>query len=241
MHAAAGPERDDDDGPPRGRLPEIAFGLAGIALSAGLVAAIPDLRHAFSLALHGNLDGLHAQFNGLGLAGVALLLGLILAHAVVFYPTEIVTATAGFVYGFLPGLALVTAGWLASAVLAYLLGRALGRPFVHAVFGGRRFSALEHAVERGGVSLLLAVRLIPIVPFSLMGYIAGAVRVPLLRFSWTTVVGYLPLSALVAYLGSQARSLSLGDPRLWIGAGVLVALLGAARLVRIERLPLDGD
>jgi uncharacterized membrane protein YdjX (TVP38/TMEM64 family) len=241
MNAPAGPESHAGEDPPRGRLPEIAFALSGMVLGGALVAGIPDLRQAFSLALHGNLDGLHAEFHGLGLAGVALLLGLIIAHAVVFYPTEIVTATAGFLYGFLPGLALVTAGWLVSAVLAYLLGRALGRPFVHTVFGGRRFNSLERAVERGGVSLLLAVRLIPLVPFSLMGYIAGAVRVPLWRFAWTTVLGYLPQCALLVYFGSQAQSLSIGDPRVWVGAAVILVFLGAARLVRFERVPLDGD
>jgi uncharacterized membrane protein YdjX (TVP38/TMEM64 family) len=219
----------------RGRLSELAFAVGGSLATAGLVALIPDLRHAFSLALHGDLQGLHEQFRDLGAGGVLLLLALILAHAVLLYPTEIVTATAGFLYGFLPGLALVTAGWLASALLAYLLGRALGRPFVHRVFGGRRFASLERAVARGGISLLLVVRLIPVVPFSLTGYVAGAVRVPLWRFSWTTVLGYLPLTALVAYLGSQAQSLSPSDPRVWIGVGVLIGLLAAARLVKLER------
>lgn len=221
----------------RGRSRELAFALGGIVVSAGLVALVPDLRHAASLALDGNLDGLREQFRHLGASGVLLLLALIMAHAVFFYPTEIVTATAGFVYGFLPGLALVTAGWLASALFAYLLGRSIGRPLITFVAGNRRFAGLERNVERGGTSLLLAVRLIPIVPFSLAGYIAGAVRIPIWRFSWTTVVGYLPLTALVAYLGSQAKSLSLSDPRVWIAVGVLLVLLAATRLVSVERDP----
>jgi len=223
----------------RDRLPELAFAFGGILATGAVVALVPDLRHAVSLALHGDLKGLHEQFKHLGAGGVALLLALILAHAVLLYPTEIVTATAGFVYGFLPGLALVTVGWLASALLAYLLGRALGRPFIHSIFGGRRFANLERAVARGGITLLLAVRLIPIVPFSLTGYVAGAVRVPLWRFGWTTVLGYLPLTVLIAYLGSQAESLSVGDPRLWIGVAALVVLLAAARFVKLERTPSE--
>ena len=47
------------------------------------------------------------------------------------------------------------------------------------------------------------------------------------RFSWTTVVGYLPLTALVAYLGSNARSLSLSDPLVWIAVAVAVLVLSA--------------
>jgi uncharacterized membrane protein YdjX (TVP38/TMEM64 family) len=224
----------------RWRVRELAVGLAGIVLSAGLVMLVPDLRHAFSLALNGDLHGLRGQFHRLGTSGVALMLALMLVHAVLFYPTEIVTATAGFVYGFLPGLALVTAGWLASALLAYLLGLAIGRPLISVVAGSRRVSGLERAVERGGTSLLLTVRLIPIVPFSLVGYLAGAVRVRLWRFGWTTLIGYLPLTVLVTYLGSQAETLSLSDPRVWIAVGLLVALLMATRLACVQRI-LQGE
>src|SRR5581483_2045740 len=120
-----------------------------------------------------------------------------LAHAIVYYPTEIVTATAGFVYGFGPALALVTAGWLASALLSYVLGLVIGRPLLRRALGPR-FHRVEEAIESGGTALLISARLIPVVPFSLMGYAAGATRVNVLRFSWTTVVGFLPLSAAVA-------------------------------------------
>jgi uncharacterized membrane protein YdjX (TVP38/TMEM64 family) len=211
-----------------------------VAVGALLVIVIPDLRHAVSHALHGDLDGLRDQFRGLGAGGVALLLGLIMIHAVLLYPTELVTATAGLVYGFLPGLALALGGWLASALLAYLLGRTVGRPLVRRLFGAQRTMRLEGSVARGGVSLLLLMRLIPLVPFSLTGYVAGAARVPVWRFGWTTAVGYLPLTALVAYLGSQSRSLSVGDPRLWLAVGAILLLLGAGRLLR-KRVPFSAQ
>jgi uncharacterized membrane protein YdjX (TVP38/TMEM64 family) len=78
--------------------------------------------------------------------------------------------------------------------------------------------------------------LIPVVPFSLVGYIAGTVRVPLWRFGWTTLIGYLPLTIIVAYLGSQAETLSLSDPRVWLSMGALLALLAATRLPGVGRM-----
>ncbi len=236
MNAASSPEtphREEQAQPSRSRRRELAAGLAAVAAGAGTVAAVSPLRHAATLAVQGDLTGLRHQFLALGSGGVALLLALILAHAVIFYPTELVTATAGLVYGFLPGLGIAMGGWLASALLAYALGRTVGEPLAQLLFGQRRFLAARAAVERGGVRLLLAMRLIPLVPFSLTGYVAGASRVPIWRFSWTTVVGYLPLSALVAYLGSQSRSLSLTDPRLWVGAALILAMLAFARPFRI--------
>ena len=67
-------------------------------------------------------------------------------------------------------------------------------------------------IERGGVTLLIGVRLIPIVPFSLVCYAAGAARVPPWRFVWTTAVGYLPITALSVYFGTRLEGLSLTDP-----------------------------
>ncbi len=147
-----------------------------------------------------------------------------LGHAIFFYPSEIVTATAGFVYGFAPGLAFVVVGWLLGALLSYALGASVGRPLLRSVLG-RRFTRLERGMERGGISLLLSARLIPVVPFALVGYAAGATRISIWRFSWTTVVGYLPLTAAVAYLGSQAQTLSTRDPLVWVSASALVAVI----------------
>lgn len=216
----------------RSRWVDMGVGLASAGLGAAMVLSVPELRHALSLSVQGDLEGLRRLFLGLGGGGVALLMALMIVHAVIFYPTEALTATAGLVYGFLPGLALVTVGWLASALLAYLLGRTVGEPLARLLFGARRFAAFERAVSRGGVPLLLAARLVPLVPFSMTGYVAGAMRVPLWTFGWTTVVGYLPLTALVAYLGSQSRSLSAADPRLWIGLALMLLMLGAARAFR---------
>jgi uncharacterized membrane protein YdjX (TVP38/TMEM64 family) len=221
----------------RPRLIELTATAASVAAGAVLVLAVPDLRHAVTLAASGDLHGLHRLFQGLGAAGAALLLGLILVHAVVWYPTELVTATAGLAYGFLPGLALALGGWVVSAMLSYALGRTVGEPVARLLFGARRVEAFSQAVIRRGVPPLLAARLVPIVPFSLTGYVAGAVRVPLWRFAWTTVVGYLPLCALVAYLGAESRTLSTGDPRLWLGVGAIVALLVATRGLRRLLVP----
>lgn len=219
----------------RSPLARAIVAIATVAAVVLLFALVPALRHAVTLALHGDLNGLRRQIRGLGTGGVLLLFVLMIAHAVIFYPSEIITATAGFGYSFLPGLALSAAGWLISALLSYLLGRTLGRPLLYAIFGARRFASLERAVERGGTPLLLASRFIPIVPFSLMGYVAGAVKVNVYRFAWTTVVGYLPLTIAVAYFGSRAQSISLSSPLLWGLVLLFVVLLAAARFVDIGR------
>ena len=72
-------------------------------------------------------------------------------------------------------------------------------------------------IDRGGVTLLIALRLLPIVPFSLISAAAGAARVPFRRYCWTTAVGFLPITALAVYLGTRLEGISLTDPAV-IGA-----------------------
>jgi len=119
----------------------------------------------------------------------------------------------------------VMVGWVLNGVVSYWLGRHAARPLLHRLFGAERFEGYERMVERGGITLLLAMRLIPIVPFSLFSYAAGAARVPLGTFVWTTAIAYLPITALFVYFGSRLEDLSLEDPILWIGAVSLIALV----------------
>lgn len=215
------------DSAPRPSLTAVAITLAGFALLAALVLAVPDLRGACEAAVQGDTAGVRGHVDSLGLAGPLLIVALTLVHAIVFYPAEIVDAAAGFAYGFFAALALTMAGWLLSGLLCWAVGRAVARPLLDRWLGEKRFERTEAAIERGGVTLLLAVRLIPIVPFSLVSYAAGAARVPLWRFAWTTVVGYLPITALAVYFGTRLEGLSLGDPLVLGTAAALLALLAA--------------
>jgi len=235
------------DRPNSGRSPipwiEIAITLAGFALLAVLVFAVPALHDAVVAAIHGDSDEVHRQIDSLGAWGPLLIIALALIHTVVFYPAEIVDAAAGFVYGFFPALALVTVGWMLSAMVCYALGASVARPLLDRWLGAERFERTEKMIERGGVTLLIAVRLIPILPFSLVCYAAGAARVPIWRFAWTTVVGYMPITALAVYFGTRLEGLSLTDPLAIGSAAALLALLLIGHWIvrrQAARTPAEG-
>jgi uncharacterized membrane protein YdjX (TVP38/TMEM64 family) len=194
-----------DSRPP---LAEIGITLAGVALLAGLVFAIPELHEAALAAIHGETDKVQSEIASLGIAGPLLILALTLIHAVVFYPAEIVDAAAGLAYGFLPALALMMFGWVLSGLACFFVGRSVARPLLDRWFGSERFERIEARIERGGAKALIAARLIPIFPFSIVCYAAGAARVPVWRFTWTTAVGYLPITAISVYFGTQLDLLS---------------------------------
>ena len=210
---------------PRPSLAAVAFTLVGFALLGALVFVVPALHDAVVAAVNGDTAEVRSQLDDLGIAGPLLIIGLALLHAVVFYPAEIVDAAAGFAYGFGPALALTMTAWLLSAMLCYAIGRSLARPLLDRWLGRERFERTEAMIERCGATLLISVRLGPIFPFSLMCYAAGAARVPVWRYLWTTAVGYLPITAISVYFGTRLEGLGLTDPLVLATAAVLLALL----------------
>lgn len=209
------------------RRSHIAAIAGTVVLLAGLCLLISPVREALSHAAHGDTTALREQLRGTGAGGIVLLYALMLAHAVVVFPAEITNLVAGFTYGIAGGMAICATGWWLSALITYGIGHVAGRPLLTKVAGDERTAQAERAVERGGWVALLLMRLLPIVPFSFVGYVAGATRVPFVRFAWTTAIGELPLIAIAVILGSRLEHFSATDPLIWatiLGFLLLVAI-----------------
>ncbi len=107
-----------------------------------------------------------------------MLVALILVRAVLSFPAEIANATAGLVVRLLVALPMVARRRVASGLIAYFLGAWIGRPLAVRLAGEKRVGAGAR-VGRGGPRRADARRgWSPFVPFSLVGYVAGAARVP---------------------------------------------------------------
>ncbi len=205
--------------------PAVFITLGGIVVMLLVALAIPPLRETLNLALHGDTSGLRTELRGMGAWGGIVVVVLGGVHAVVWYPSEILDLAVGYVYGFWVGLGLLMAAWALCAVIAYAVGRGVGRPLLEKIVGPDRFSYIEQLIARGGITLLIIVRLIPIVPFAPFCMVAGATGVPFWRFLWTSVIAYIPLTAMFVYLGTRLETVSATDPVVWIGAALLVALV----------------
>jgi uncharacterized membrane protein YdjX (TVP38/TMEM64 family) len=218
-------------GPPGGGTwTGVAVTVAGILIGIGAALAIPSLREAMSDAFHGDTAAVRDDLTG-NAAGALLVIWLALVHVIVWYPAEILDAAAGYVFGFGVGFPLVLGSWVLSGLASYAVGRNAARPVLYRIAGEERFRRIEGTIHRGGVLALLAVRLIPIMPFSLTGYVCGAARIPLWRFTWTTVVGYAPITAYFTYVGSKLEGFSAEDPILWIGGGALLLCIFGVRFL----------
>src|SRR3954463_1878418 len=71
-----------------------------IVLVVVLAVATPTGQHIVDATLAGDSRELRRELRALGVVGVLVLLAVILSHAIIPFPSELVTGAAGFVYGF---------------------------------------------------------------------------------------------------------------------------------------------
>ena len=213
-----------------GRLTIFATVVATLALT-GALFAIDPVRDAVSAALSGDLDRVREELESLGAVAALVLIGIALVHVIVPFPAEFPTAAAGFVLGFGIAFPLMLFAWTLSCVVAYGFASVVGPPVLDRLVGRERMEATDRWIARGGWPVLLFARLIPIVPYNLVSYAAGATRVPVRRFAWTTAVGVAPLTALTALLGERLQAPRFDDPVLWVVVVGVLLLLALARPV----------
>ncbi|TAH34473.1 MAG: TVP38/TMEM64 family protein [Planctomycetota bacterium] len=146
---------------------------------------------------------------GRGVLG-ALLIGLVYVAAVaLLVPASALTLAIGFIYGPVVGTAIVSPASVVGATVAFLLARTLLRKPVEQKFGASpRFKALDRAIEKDGLKILILTRLSPVIPFGPLNYLFGLTRMPLLPYVLGSFVGMLPGTFLYVYLGSTLEDVS---------------------------------
>lgn len=140
-----------------------------------------------------------------GPAGVAAFFVAYVVSTVAFLPGSILTLAAGFAYGPVWGLALVSPASVVGATCAFLLGRTLLRDRVARTVGASRtIAAIDGAIGREGFRLVLLLRLSPVFPFNALNYALSLTRVSTGTYVLASFIGMLPGTALYVYLGSLA-------------------------------------
>ncbi|MEL6165640.1 MAG: TVP38/TMEM64 family protein, partial [Cyanobacteria bacterium J06628_3] len=109
--------------------------------------------------------------------GIAFMLLYIVA-TVAFLPGSILTLGAGVVFGVFLGSVYVFIGATIGAIAAFLVGRYIARGWVaNKIAGNKKFAAVDNAVGREGLKIVLLTRLSPVFPFNLLNYAYGVTGV----------------------------------------------------------------
>ncbi|MFZ1752387.1 MAG: TVP38/TMEM64 family protein [Caldilineaceae bacterium] len=230
-----------DTAPSRGTFSDFFFE-HGTKISAGL----------FWLALVGGYlwymraTGLSAQeaalqvrdFLGESAWGPLLYVILYTIRPLIFFPATIMTAMSGYLYGPFLGTGYALLGGNLSATLAYFVGRFFGGDLFDESDAQASGFLARHAsnLRRNGFEAVLVMRLIYL-PYDLVNYLCGFVRVPWPKYATATLLGVLPGALTFTLLGSVFTSQSTGQR--WLLAGfsftMLLLGLGLSRWLKIRK------
>lgn len=189
------------------------------------------------------------KVHGAGAAGAVAFAAVYLAAPLLLLPASILTLGAGFLYGRLWGTAFASPLSVATASVAFVLGRTLLRGAVEKrIAGDKRFAAIDKAVADNGFKIVFLLRLSPVIPFNLLNYGLGITRVPFPTYVAASFLGMLPGTFLYVSIGAAATSAAqLGhgagpSAALWIGIAataivVVVITLLARRALRTALEP----
>jgi uncharacterized membrane protein YdjX (TVP38/TMEM64 family) len=125
---------------------------------------------------------------------------------------------------------LLWSGWLIGGIIAYAVGRYLGRPVVQGLLRAGTLARYERWVQAGaGVVPVVLLQLA--IPSDLAGYLFGLVRCRFRVFVPALAVAEIPYAIGAVYLGA---SFLQGDLMSLIGVGLVGVALGvaAARTLR---------
>ncbi|MBF2060081.1 TVP38/TMEM64 family protein, partial [Fischerella thermalis] len=147
--------------------------------------------------------------DSLGTVGAIAFIILYIIATVAFLPGSILTLGAGVVFGVIWGSIYVFIGATLGATAAFLVGRYLARGWVaEKIADNKKFAAIDRAVGREGLKIVLLTRLSPIFPFNLLNYAFGVTDVSLKDY-FIGSVGMIPGTIMYVYIGSLAGNLAM--------------------------------
>lgn len=158
------------------------------------------------------LQSVVQKVDGMGPMGIVYFAVLYIVAEVVAIPAMPLTASAGYLFGWQQGTAVV----LFSATIAASIGFTIARTFlrekvVSMIEHNPKFKVIDRAIEKEGFKLMLLLRMSPIFPFSLSNYLYGTTSIKFWEYFLGTLIGFAPGTFAYVYTGSVGKSLFEGD------------------------------
>lgn len=211
---------------------------AGWLLALGLLWLLAWLNHASLLRRwqQGVAFMAHSPY------GPLIFLAAYALSPLLFFSTAVLSISAGFLFGSFLGIFLAVLGSNLTAGIAYLIGRGLGWN----AFEAHDPTLAQRWLERLRHNSFMAVLMMHLLylPFELIAYLSGFVRLRYGTFLLATVLGSLPSAFSFVLFGSSLQALTLqARPHLrpWTLAASLFifacSLLGSWYLRRLRKQP----
>lgn len=167
-------------------------------------------------------------FRSLGIWAPVISIGLMVAQGILApLPSFVITAANGLAFGIPLGFLVSWSGGMAAALVMFWLARWFGAAFVEKVT--KKSDLLEKANRysgKNGFFLILVARLVPIVSFDFISFLAGLSRISFRSFVLATALGQIPGTILYTIVGHDLANLEKYQTRfIWASTIIIVLLI----------------
>ena len=193
-----------------------------------------SLGEAWGYVVVADLGALRAWAADRGAWAPLVMVVLMVAQAIAApVPALAITATNALLFGWLAGALLSLTSATVAAALCWWIGATWGEPVARKLVGEGGWARAQERLERSGFAVVLVARLVPVVPFDPISYVAGVAGMRLAPFVVATALGQIPASIVYSLLAARGAEGRLGPRGLLIALGV--AALAGVLAVRLRR------
>lgn len=122
---------------------------------------------------------------------LGLFVVMILQSVISPIPAEALLFVAAGTFGWLQAFVIGLAGMMVGAAINYLISLKAGRPVVERLADADTISKLQVYVDKYGTPSILLLRLIPVISFDAISYLAGLAKIRFVYFMVLTFIGLL--------------------------------------------------
>lgn len=131
-----------------------------------------------------------------------------LIRPLIFFPATLITLLSGFLFGPIAGIIYTVIGANGSAMLAYVVGRYFGQGVLSSEEGSTGIiQKYADRMRQNSFESILVMRLL-FLPYDLVHYIAGFLRIDWRAFLLATIIGAVPGTISFVLLGSSFGTLT---------------------------------
>ncbi len=203
----------------------ILFGTAVIFVLIMLFVFPSSRQFILNLYTQQGLETIKNYILAVGFWGPLASIFLMVLHTIIFIPSEIILFANVYTFGFYLGILYTWVGSMLGAYLSFYLARLYGRPFVDRFISKGKVRQFDDWLEKKGVFGFFLLRLVPLFSFNLLNYSAGLTKISVWQFTWSTGIGILPPTIVMAWLYENAVNNSLG---------ILILMLSAIGILSIK-------
>jgi uncharacterized membrane protein YdjX (TVP38/TMEM64 family) len=170
---------------------------------------------------------LQTQLKQAGIWAPIVYIGIYAIATILILPSTALNLAGGALFGLWLGTLWTSIAAIVAAVLAFTFTRTIGRQWMGRRLA-RRWQVMDTEIRRGGLFYMFAIRLLPIIPYGLVNFVAGMTSISFKDYFWGTALGTVPGILPFVMLGSSGvQAIRTGDVLPLIAALTLIALLVA--------------